>query len=87
MTTTFSHMAHWEWWQALQTQPFGVLLFIITLVVGLAALAELAIPKDRVMRTWQWIEKHELWIAAGLVLGLFSGWGYKLMIWDYSIPI
>ena len=56
-------------------------------MVGLAAVIELAVPKDRVARTWQWIENRELWIASGLVLGLLMGWGYKLMIWDFSIPI
>ena len=64
-----------------------MVLFLITLVVGLAAVIELAVPKDRAARTWQWIENRELWIASGLVLGLLMGWGYKLMIWDFSIPI
>ena len=83
MTTTFTHMALLQWWEALQTQPFGVALFLITLVVGVLALVELVVPKGRIVAAWRWIEARELPIAAGLVAGLLAGWGYKLVIWPY----
>ncbi|MED5371728.1 MAG: DUF2752 domain-containing protein [Myxococcota bacterium] len=81
MTTTFTHMAHLQWWQALKTQPFGVVLFLLTLVTGILAIAEIAIPKGRFKAIWAWIMERELAVSAGLVAGLLAGWGYKLLIW------
>lgn len=77
MTTTFTHMAHFEWWQALKTQPFGVVLFLITAITAGLALAELVLPRGRFMAIWGWIEARELVIASAALAGLFAGWAYK----------
>ncbi len=76
MTTTFTHMGHGHLFDAVATQPFGVVLYLITLggfVVGLGALAG---------RMW-WRSlaevtlKYEVQIAAGILLGMTAGWVYK----------
>ncbi len=78
MTTTFTHMAHGSPVDALLTQPFGVVLFLLTLAAGTLAVVELARPRQRFLRIWRWIESRETAVAAGLMLGLLLGWIYKL---------
>lgn len=78
MTTTFAHMAHLEPFTAVQTQPFGVVLFLLTLFVGVTAVVELIRPNARWMSLLAWLERYEGRIAIGLLLGLFGGWVYKV---------
>jgi len=69
-------MAHVQPFDALATQPFGVVLFLLTLagfVVGIGSL---------VGRSW-WrpvsdrVLKFEVQIAVGALLGMTAGWIYK----------
>lgn len=78
MTTTFTHMAHGSVLDALLTQPFGVVLFLLTLACGLLAVADLVRPRGRFTRAWSVIARHEAWVAAALLVGLVAGWVYKL---------
>ncbi|MCP4807311.1 MAG: DUF2752 domain-containing protein [Proteobacteria bacterium] len=78
MTTTFTHMAHGSVLDAVVTQPFGVVLFLLTLATGLIALADLAMPRGRFTRAWSRLLRHETWVAAALLAGLTLGWIYKL---------
>lgn len=80
MTTTFSHMAHAQPLMALRTQPFGVVLFLITAFLAGLALAELILPTGRWRRLLSWIERYELRLAIGLLVGLIGGWIYKILM-------
>lgn len=79
MTTCFTHMAHAEPLQALVTQPFGVVLFSITLAVAILAAVELVAPRGRWIRAWGWIGPREHWVAGALLGGLALGWAYTLI--------
>ncbi len=79
MTTTFTHMAHGSPIEAVLTQPFGVLLFLLTLATAVLSLVELVRPHQRFLRIWSWVEQRETAIAGGLMLGLLLGWIYKLV--------
>lgn len=80
MTTSFSHMAHGDPLGALAAQPFGTLIFLGTLAVGLLAALELLRPSGRWDRLWTWILHHERRIAGLLFAGLGLGWAYKIAI-------
>ena len=78
MTTTFSHMAHLSPVEALWTQPFGVVLFLITLTafgIGGAAIAGLG--------WWRSVASvvltYEVQIAVGALVGMTAGWAYKCL--------
>ncbi len=76
MTTTFTHMAHLEPIAALITQPFGVVLFSVTVaafVVGMGSL--LGRPWWRTVLAF--LLRHEVPIAAGTLIGMAAGWVYK----------
>ena len=79
MTTTFTHMAHLQILDALKTQPFGVLLFSVTLAAFLLGSSDLVAPAGRWRRALAWILSHEVQIAAGLLGGMGLGWIYKLI--------
>jgi hypothetical protein len=78
MTTTFSHLAHLQPIQALFNQPFGVVLFLGTVVAFSVGLSDLAQPRGRWRRALAWIDQREGWIAGGLMAGLVLGWAYKV---------
>ena len=76
MTTCFTHMAHFEPSEAVQVQPFGVVLFMITLmmfVVGVSALANSELWR-RMARV---VLRYEVPVAAGILIGMAAGWLYK----------
>lgn len=79
MTTSFTHLAHLDPVGAVIAQPFGAVLFAITLAVALLATIELMIPRGRWTRLWAWTLDHERRIAAGLFAGLGVGWIYKVI--------
>ncbi|HJN76776.1 MAG TPA: DUF2752 domain-containing protein [Myxococcota bacterium] len=78
MTTTFTHMAHFSVLDAVTTQPFGVVLFLLTLAVALMSVVELVRPAGRLTRAWAWTMQREAVIAGALLGGLALGWVYKL---------
>lgn len=87
MTTSFAHMAELQPLGALGAQPFGVVLFLLTALTALLALAELARPSGRWMRALAWIEERELSIAIALLVGLASGWLYKILVLKVLVPL
>ena len=80
MTTTFSLAVRGRLVDAVLNQPFGVVLFAITVGFALVSLVELVAPRARWRRFWDWLGRKEGWIAAGLLVGLLVGWLYKLAI-------
>ena len=80
MTTTFTHMAHLSPWMALKTQPFGVVLFLLTLATALLALTEGLRPRGRWRRLWAFVAEYENRIALALLAGLAAGWIYKIVL-------
>jgi len=78
MTTCFTHMAHLEPVGAVVAQPFGVVLFLTTLLFASIAAVELVSPRRRWQRLWAWVSPREAKVAVGLILGLTAGWAYKL---------
>jgi len=76
MTTTFTHMAHLDPLSAITTQPFGVVLFLVTVAGFLTGLGSL------IGRNW-WrsvlavLLAYEVSIAAGTLIGMAAGWIYK----------
>ncbi len=80
MTTSFAHMAHLEPLAAFRAQPFGSLLFLLTLGIALVAVVELLQPRGRLQRLWEQILDRERMIAAGLFGGLALGWIYKVLM-------
>ena len=86
MTTSFAHMAELQPLGALSAQPFGVVLFLLTTLTGVVALAELARPNGRWVRALAWIEERELSIAIALLVGLAGGWLYKILVLKVLVP-
>jgi hypothetical protein len=80
MTTTFSLAAHGRLVEALLCQPYGLVLFALTLATALVSLVELVRPRGRWRGFWDWLGLKEGWVAAGLLLGLLAGWLYKLWV-------
>jgi hypothetical protein len=73
MTTSFAFGVRGEWRQAFATQPFGLLLFFVT--IGLAMDSAVALATDRSVRNarlpWRWI------IVVLAVLAALA-WGYRI---------
>jgi hypothetical protein len=79
MTTCFTHMAHFEPFAAVQVQPFGVLLYLVTLAafgLGVSALAGSALWRQLI----QVVLRHEIPVAAGTLIGMAAGWLYKCAV-------
>ena len=80
MTTTFSHMAHLSPLEALRTQPFGVALFGVTLVLASVGWADALLGGGRWRRLLDWALAHEVPLAVLTLLGMAAGWGYKALL-------
>jgi hypothetical protein len=80
MTTTFTHMAHGNLVQAFFTQPFGVVLFSVTVLVALLGWIDVVFAPGLYKRALGWISRREQVIAAGLLVGLLGGWIYKAVV-------
>ena len=80
MTTTFSLMAHFRPIDAFVNQPFGVVLFIATVIVFAIAAQEIAFPRKRWQRLWQLTFGREMYVVSGLLVGMLSAWVYKIAI-------
>lgn len=77
MTTTFSLMAHGRLLDALENQPFGVVLFSITVLMALVGTAEGVGAHGIGRRVWAAVERREQLFALLLLIGLLGGWIYK----------
>jgi multisubunit Na+/H+ antiporter MnhB subunit len=80
MTTTFSLMAHFRPVDAFLNQPFGVVLFIATVIVFAIAAQEIAFPQKRWQRLWRWVLGREMYVVAGILVAMLAAWVYKVAI-------
>lgn len=82
-TTSFTLMAHLRPLDALQNQPFAVLLFLMTLAVFGISVAELLQPRGRWGRLLGRIEPWEGVLAASFLIAMGLGWIYKAVLMVY----
>lgn len=73
MTTAFSNMAHGRLVAAVEAQPFGAALFVVTAGLGAVGLGELLTGRDVI----RYLRFGPLWAVATIV-GIFAGWGIKI---------
>ncbi len=75
VTTAVTHTAHFQWWQALKTQPFGLLLGVLGPLFGVWAIYQQLRGRDIwmevAMRGWE-----RLWMPA--LVALLLSWLYKI---------
>lgn len=77
MTTTFTLLAHLRPWDALVNQPFGVVLFSLTVLGSVLGLIDLITGRGVLHRAFRWVGRREQLLALGLLFGMFGGWVYK----------
>jgi len=80
MTTTFAHLAHFHLWAGTANQPFGLVLFLLTVAGVVVGALELVSPRGRWRSILRWIERRENAVAAFLLVGLIAGWSYKIAL-------
>ena len=80
MTTTFSLMAQGQWLRGVMNQPFGAVLFFLTVGSTLLGWVELFAPRGRLLRCFRWASQREVPIFIGLFSGLVVGWVYKIFL-------
>ncbi len=86
MTTTFSLMAHLDVVTALLNQPFGVVLFLMTLGAGVVGFLDLVKPAQRWRRVARWAVARD-WALAAVLLGtMIGGWVYKIALMKKILP-
>jgi Protein of unknown function (DUF2752) len=78
MTTAFTHFAHLHPLAGTLTQPFGLVLFLLTLGGFVVGGLELVRPMGRWRGIFHLIERHETAVAAFLLIGMIAGWTYKI---------
>ena len=85
MTTTFTHMAHFDFSSAISTQPFGVVLYLITVSVCVLSFLEIVYPTVVFKRVKPFFSAREgLWYTM-LLIGMGSGWIYKIFDMNHWI--
>ena len=86
MTTTYSLMAHFHPIQAFLNQPFGVVLFLLTVVAAVLGLLEMLRPHHFLKQLVRWAIQRDRALA-GLLLGsLTAGWLYKVALMRQMLP-
>lgn len=85
MTTTFTHLAHLHVFEGVINQPFGLVLFLMTVLAFVIGGLDLIRPGRRWKRILDWIDRREAAVAYGLLGGMFAGWAYKIWITE-SFP-
>jgi len=65
---------------AFLNQPFGVLLFMITVTVAAVSGLEIVYPKKRWNVIVGMVESRKRWLVGVFSLGFFGGWLYKIAI-------
>ena len=83
MTTTFSLMAHFDPITAILNQPFGVVLFLLTLVACTVGIMDLVRPDRNWLKAARWLGARDRSLALALLAAMIGGWLYKIVqMWD-----
>jgi hypothetical protein len=77
MTTTFALMADGRVVDAMFNQPFGVVLFSLTALAGLASAADVMFASGWLRRGLAFLQRREQVYALLLLVGMIAGWLYK----------
>ncbi len=80
MTTTFALMAHLRPVDALLNQPFGPFLFAATVAAAVVGGIDLLTGAGVWKRVLLALERFEQRIAIFMLVGLFAGWIYKILL-------
>lgn len=80
MTTTFTHLAHLHLIEGTLNQPFGLFLFLGTVIAAAVGVLDLLRPGARWRRVLRWIERRETALAVFLLSGMGLGWLYKIIL-------
>ena len=86
MTTTFTHLAHLHVVDGVVNQPFGVVLFGLTVLGLLTGAADLVRPAGRWRRLIAVVDQNEGTIASVILLGMFGGWAWKWAVMSGQLP-
>lgn len=82
-TTTFSLWAHLHPLTGLLNQPFGSVLFLMTLGAFALSIAEIVHPQDRWARLADRIAPYETSLASLFLVAMTTGWIYKIVLMRY----
>ncbi len=77
MTTTFSLLAHLRFLDALKNQPFGIVLFSLTVLAAGIGWVDLLTGHGLFRRALKAVARREQVLALGLLAGMILGWLYK----------
>ncbi|MES2642412.1 MAG: DUF2752 domain-containing protein [Myxococcota bacterium] len=80
MTTTFALMADLRPVDAALNQPFGLVLFSLTVVAALSGAAQLLTGRPVVASLLERVLRREQLFAGLLLAGMIGGWVYKTAI-------
>ncbi|MEC7985341.1 MAG: DUF2752 domain-containing protein [Myxococcota bacterium] len=80
MTTTFTHLAHLQIVEGVLNQPFGLVLFLLTLFSCVVSFVELFFPRRRISRFLNWLGPYEFRLALFFFVGMILGWIYKIIV-------
>ncbi|MFZ5476041.1 MAG: DUF2752 domain-containing protein [Myxococcota bacterium] len=80
MTTTFAHVAHLHFLDALANQPFGLVLFALTVLAAGIGVTDLATGRGLWRRALGVVQRYEQKIAIALLAGMIAGWLYKCAV-------
>ena len=78
MTTTFSHMAHFQFLEGFVNQPFGAFLFLVTVSAMFVSILDISTGKGLIQAWLKWIVQREKGFILLMLLGLLLSWGYKI---------
>ena len=78
MTTSFALMSQLSILKAILTQPFGVVLYLLNLLVLILSVLYIA-GKNTHQRVLYWIILNEKKIMVSLIVGLLLGWIHKVV--------
>lgn len=77
MTTTFSLFAHLRPMEAIANQPFGVVLFPVTVVLAALGAIDVLLGRGALRAALSKVQRNERAWAGVLLFGMIGGWLYK----------
>ena len=77
MTTTFTLFAHLRPIDALFNQPFGVILFPVTVAVAVLGAMDVILGRGALRSALKGVQRRERTWAGVLLFGMIGGWLYK----------